>query len=286
MRTDCHVHVVGPLERYPQSSFRTYTAVVASLETLQSEAAKQGIDRFVIVQPSFYGTDNSMLQDALNALGDAGRGVAAVDPSSVSPQELASLGRSGVRGLRINLYSDAGRMMAKGSLAEVFASTMSLAKDQGWHVEVIAPLEVLEESAEVLAGSSAQVVIDHYGIFGQFRPTDSTGQALLDLLGLSHVWIKLSAPYRSSPNPVETRPDRRWLEAMLSIAQDRSVWGSDWPHTPAREYQAGEHVSVANRPISYEGIVGGFVEAIADAEVIDQLFVTNPARLYGFSQSS
>jgi YVTN family beta-propeller protein len=42
------------------------------------EATRQ-IDRFVIVQPSFYGADNTMLLESLDALGGRGRGVAVVD---------------------------------------------------------------------------------------------------------------------------------------------------------------------------------------------------------------
>ncbi len=40
---------------------------------------------------------------------------------------------------------------------------------------------------------------------------------LLELLRLPHVWMKLSAPYRVSTDPLATRPDRRWLDAILSL---------------------------------------------------------------------
>ncbi len=59
------------------------------------------------------------------------------------------------------------------------------------------------------------------------------------LLRLPHVWMKLSAPYRVSPDPLATRPDRPWLDAILSCAEERCVWGSDWPHTPPHDDQGG-----------------------------------------------
>ena len=84
---------------------RTYLAAPAPVETLKRLGATRGITRFVIVQPSFYGADNSATLDALDALGGQGRGVAVIDPRTTSPETLAAFHRRGVRGLRINLYS-------------------------------------------------------------------------------------------------------------------------------------------------------------------------------------
>ena len=68
MRCDCHVHIVGSADKYPQVPERAYLAGVASVETLQRLGAARGISRFVVVQPSFYGADNSATLDALDAL--------------------------------------------------------------------------------------------------------------------------------------------------------------------------------------------------------------------------
>src|SRR3954449_4026819 len=103
MRCDSHVHIVGPIGKYPQVPDRTYLAGEASVETLQRLGAARGITRFVIVQPSFYGADNAATLDALDQLGGQGRGVAVVDPAAASPDSLAMFQRRGVRGLRINL---------------------------------------------------------------------------------------------------------------------------------------------------------------------------------------
>src|ERR1051326_9076643 len=105
MRCDSHVHIVGPAQEYPQTAERTYLAGEASIETLKRLGQKRGINRFVIVQPSFYGSDNSMTLDALDALGGNGRGVAVIDPKRTSPETLAEFHSRGVLGLRINLYS-------------------------------------------------------------------------------------------------------------------------------------------------------------------------------------
>src|SRR6185436_302470 len=122
MRCDSHVHIVGPHERYPQVPARTYLAGVASVAALKQLGASRGIGRFVVVQPSFYGADNSATLDALDELGGNGRGVAVIDPKATSPETLAAFHRRGVRGLRINLYSP---IKAPGgdSLEASFAAT-------------------------------------------------------------------------------------------------------------------------------------------------------------------
>src|SRR3954447_26929560 len=100
MRCDSHVHIVGPTQKYPQVPDRTYLAGAAPVETLKRLGATRGITRFVIVQPSFYGADNSATLDALDELSGQGRGVAFIDPKAASPETLAAFHRRGVRGLR------------------------------------------------------------------------------------------------------------------------------------------------------------------------------------------
>ena len=217
MRCDSHVHIVGPADRYPQVPERTYLAGVASVDTLKRLGAVRGIGRFVIVQPSFYGTDNSATLDALDTLGSNGRGVAVIDPNAASPDTLATFHRRGVRGLRINLYSPV-KAPGGDSLELAFAATADAARTMGWHVQVIAPLPVLLANANILSRAPVPVVIDHYGLYGDRRPDSAEGRRLLELLALPHVWVKLSAPYRHDRGPLNTRPDRAWLAAQIEAA--------------------------------------------------------------------
>jgi predicted TIM-barrel fold metal-dependent hydrolase len=280
MRCDCHVHVVGPGDRYPQLPTRVFLADIATLDTLRRLGAARGVTRFVIVQPSFYGADNSLLLESLDALGGDGRGVAVVDPSAPQAQ-LDDLARRGVRGVRLNLYSPAGRADAR-PMHETFAILAAVARRMRWHVEVIAPLDVLARYADVLAGSPVPVVIDHYGVYGDAPPEHAEAQRLLELLRLPHVWMKLSAPYRVSPDPLATRPDQRWLDAIRSSAEERCVWGSDWPHTPPHSECQGPDVVGRYRALSYERLVDDFVAALGSPARADAVMRDNAARLYEF----
>ncbi|MGA3306740.1 MAG: amidohydrolase family protein [Stellaceae bacterium] len=280
MRCDSHVHIVGDLARYQQPADRRYTAGVADLATLRALAARRGIARFVIMQPSFYLADNSLLLESLDALEGQGRGVATINPAKADPGRMAEYHARGVRGLRINLYSPADGKAPP--LALIFDATAALAQRQGWHVEVIAPLPVLLAASEVLARSKVPVVIDHFGLFAGFTPNSETGKGLLALLGLPHVWIKLSAPYRCSADATATKPDPAWLAAILGAAAERCVWGSDWPHTPRHEDQTGNAVAVPYRDLRYEEVVDGFLAALPSTATADMILDRNPAALYGF----
>src|SRR5258706_14540142 len=73
---DVHNHIVGPMVKYPMAATRTYTPPEASVAQLRALRAQLSVPRNVIVQPSFYGTDNSCLVDALTELGTSAPGMA------------------------------------------------------------------------------------------------------------------------------------------------------------------------------------------------------------------
>jgi predicted TIM-barrel fold metal-dependent hydrolase len=281
MRCDCHIHIVGPIGRYPQISTRAYQAAEAPLAALKAHGvAARGVTRFVVVQASFYGSDNTLLLESLDALAGDGRGVAVIDPAT--PEVLlAGFARRGVRGLRLNLYSTAaGREQRQ--IGSLFTPLAEIATGMGWHVEVIAGIDVLLGAADLLARSRVPVVIDHYGLYRPATPQSERGRALLDFFRLPNVWIKLSAPYRVSDDPLCTRPDPAWLTAIVAAAPNRCVWGSDWPHSPSHPQQGRSDLQLPYRPLSYATLVDNFLTALGHDAAAQAIMIDNPARLYGF----
>ncbi len=284
---DSHVHVFGPRDRYPQVETRAYTAGVAAIDTLRRRAAPVGVQRFVVVQASVNGADNSCLLDTLDVLAGSGRGVVVAEAATIERATLEDWGRRGVRGLRINLYSDyKGGSAARPGVAERFRS-LGAVTPRGWHIELIAPLPVLADAAVLLADSRVPVVIDHYGLPGTERPDGRNGRALIDLLKQRHIWLKLSAPYRAAErpgsNPLLTTPPQEWIEALLDVAPDRLVWGSDWPHTPAHEHSRHGADADPFRAIDYGQLFREFSAAISERRTLEAVLDANPARLYGFA---
>ena len=281
IRCDSHIHVVGDPGSVSLVPTRTYTPAPAPMAALQAIAAPLGIGRFVIVQPSFYGNDNSITLDAIDSLHGEGRGVAVIDPDATHDGALAELLRRGIRGLRINLYSTLDEQQAR-PLDQAFTAVAAIAARMGWHVEVLAALPLLARNAALLAASAAPVVFDHFGLYAGYAPDGAEGQALLALLRQDHVWMKLSAPYRAQPDRLATLPDPAWMRAMLDAAPSRCVWGSDWPHTPPHEDQRGDASPLPYRMLDYASVVEGFRQAVGDESLAESIMTSNAARLYGF----
>src|SRR3954453_20240266 len=72
---DCHAHVCGPADRYPYFPERIYTPPDALPDAYWRMLTVLGVQRAVLVQPSFYGSDNAALVDALQAGAGKLRGV-------------------------------------------------------------------------------------------------------------------------------------------------------------------------------------------------------------------
>ena len=277
---DCHVHIVGPLAQFPQAATRHYTCAEATLPMLRA-AAPAAVTRFVIVQPSFYGTNNEATLQACDALVNHGRAVAVVDPGLVDTATAGQLQARGVAGLRINLNS---RLAGDHrQLQSVLGAHAVLAKRMGWHLQLVLPFAGLLGAAPLIEALDVPVVIDHFGLPLGKTPNSGEGHALRDLVGMQHVWVKLSAPYRLGRGEHNTETPRDWLALMLEVAADRCLWGSDWPHVPPVSEQHGPDSAPANRPLSYTALLEDFVAALGNAALARRILGENPQRLYGFN---
>src|SRR5262245_39447873 len=99
---DSHFHVFGPVDQYPLIPAALYRPPPAELADYRRQVDGLGIDRFVLVQPSVYGTDNRCLLDALAILGpEVGRGVVVIADDRPDPADLREWHQLGVRGLRL-----------------------------------------------------------------------------------------------------------------------------------------------------------------------------------------
>jgi len=122
---DSHVHVFEANDRYPSVATPHYTLPDGSLGELRRMTEALSLQRFIIVQPSYYGTDNSCMLDALAAAGAAARGVVMVEPNS-SEQKLIDLHARGVRALRLDLF-----LRSSWPTADIIATGLSQQKEDG-----------------------------------------------------------------------------------------------------------------------------------------------------------
>src|SRR5690606_31381878 len=145
-----------------------------------------------LVQPSFLGTDNSHMLDALRAAPARLRGVAVVEPG-IAPTALQALADSGVVGIRLNLI---GLPVPELGLP-VWQTLLARVNALGWHVEVHLPASRLPDILPGLLAAQCRVVVDHFGRPDPARGVSDPGfQYLLRQGDSGRVWVKLSAPYR------------------------------------------------------------------------------------------
>ncbi len=276
---DCHVHIVGPAAKYPMDPDRTYTPGEASTGELLALRKRLGIARGVLVQPSFYGTDNSCMLDALAELGRSARGVAVLPPE-ISLEELQRLDHRGVKGIRLNLESNLTRdpFSASAQLDE-FAKRLA---PFGWHIQIYAALPVIAQLAGKIANLPVPVVIDHFGSPVAAKGINQPGFAgLLDLVRSRKVFVKLSGCYRISQAPgyADVSPFAR---ALIEAGPGQLVWASDWPHTGRSK--SGSRTEIAPfQKIDDEKVLALFAEWCPDARLRKLILAETPERLYKFA---
>jgi predicted TIM-barrel fold metal-dependent hydrolase len=217
---DTHAHVFSA-SAPAVAGARYRPPYAATLDGWRAQWVRAGITHGVLVQPSFFGTDNGEMLAALADDPRHLRGVAVVD-SSCDAGEIARLDRGGVRAIRLNLkgagdYSS----FASASWRDLYRRV----NDSGWHVEVFVDAGRLPDIAAAFEGIAVPLVFDHFGNPG--RDAQPIFAAVERLSASREVWCKLSAPYRLEDDDARVLASR-WLDA---VGPRRLVWGSDWPGT-------------------------------------------------------
>jgi predicted TIM-barrel fold metal-dependent hydrolase len=232
---DCHFHVFEP--GYPHVARPLYTFPDGTLEQYRRMAQVLGLERMVLVQPSYYGTDNRLTLDVLRRMGPACRGVVQID-EDVADAELDDYQALGVRAIRLDLFARAG--WPTEELVAYIRRMAARATPRGWHVQFYSPGTVVRDLLPFLGELEDRFVIDHMGYMLESDGlTDADFERLLDVLAHGNCWIKLSGPYRiAKAKPLASvEPLGR---ALVAARADRLIWGSDWPHLPDGQRDTGE----------------------------------------------
>jgi predicted TIM-barrel fold metal-dependent hydrolase len=277
---DCHVHVVGDALAYPMVDERQYTPGLASVNALRQHMARIGVERTVIVQPSFYGTDNTCMLDSLHQLAGAGRGVAVLGQDA-SDATLQSLDTQGVRGLRLNVESSGtGDAQAVSAALAYWADRLAALH---WHIQIYASLDALMAIYPVLKNLNVPIVLDHFAMVQSSTALDDARfSAVQSLVQSGRAYVKLSAPYRIQPSAHEA-PDAvaHIAQSYIQANPERVLWGSDWPHTNREPGKSAHEVS-AYRSVGRDALLGGLHAWLHTEALRQRVLVDNPAQLYGF----
>jgi predicted TIM-barrel fold metal-dependent hydrolase len=264
---DGHMHVFGPAETYPHVGKPHYTLPDGKLAHYLRLMPALGLDRFVIVQPSFYGTDNSCLLDALAKAGDIARGVVMFE-RDIADAELDRFHAAGVRAVRLDLFKRAREPLP--AIQSYIAETASRVARLGWHLQFYVPGYIVRDLIPFFGTLEIDFVIDHMGyMLEEDGLKASDFAALLHLARAGRCWLKLSGPYRIAKargyGAVE-----HIAKQIVEAAPERAIWGSDWPHIPNSDRDTGELLNLL--PIW-----------APQETALRRILVDNPRRLFGFS---
>lgn len=263
--TDTHMHVFEA--RFPLAPTAASVPPDAPVGDYLKLCARLGIERYVVVQPSGYGTDNSCTLEAMAAGAGRARGISVAD-ESVTDAELTRLDKAGIRGLRFHMLP--GGVIPWESLPPLAERIAPL----GWHVQVQLDGRLLPEREATLAALPCTLVIDHTGKFLEPVPPDHPAfRVLLRLVEAGRTYVKLSAPYETSKVGLPRFDDVGVLaKTLVRSAPDRMLWASNWPHL--------------GQPRERHGDEAGLLDLLLDWAPDDadrrKILVDNPARLYGF----
>jgi 2-pyrone-4,6-dicarboxylate lactonase len=259
---DCHFHVFEDPRLHPFAEPRSYTPTVATMGDYRRMADVLGLQRGILVHPSVYGRDHASFESALAANREWLRGVAVVYPDT-DDAAIARWHRLGCRGTRVNA------LYAGGAGLDDLPSLADRVRPFGWHLQLL--IDVSADPARLgrLAELGLPLVVDHFGHLPAAGALSDPGfRNLLSLVRERRAWVKLSGPYRISPQRKGFSDVRPLAEALASACAEQLLWGSDWPH-PA----------IASRMVN-DGDLGQVLHDWFDAPLRQKVLVENPTRLY------
>lgn len=257
---------MGPQSRFPYAQTRKYTPPDAPLEHCLALHERLGIARGIVVHANTHGFDNSVDLDAVARSNGRYFGVVRLN-ESVTRVGCEHLHEAGTRGVRFAFNPQHG-----GTLdLKAFDHVIRCIEGLGWFVELHFEGDAIPQMKDWLASIPATLVIDH---FGRVDPAMGVGQEpfriLLSLAERERCWVKLSGADRISKLGYPYADVVPLAHALLEVAPERLVWGTDWPHTgvfePGRMPDDGK-------------LIDALFDFVPDESLRRMVLVENPLRL-------
>ena len=263
---DSHIHIYDARfapapgkQVLPSTTVSEYRAQVLQPLSLQ---------RAVIVTPTIYITDNAVTVDAIAQLGMANaRGIGVLHPD-VTDEEIRGLHAGGIRGIRFTLFDPASAVTSFDMIEPLAKRIHAL----GWHVQLHLRADQIVEHAAMIGALPCTVVFDHMARLA--RPDGYVKEAfdvVAALLERGNTWVKLSGPYLDATGPAY-EGSFACAQALVKVAPERMVWGSDWPHPTEKTVRPDDH-----------NLFALLERWVPEPAIRRRILVDNPQALYGFS---
>jgi len=265
--TDAHCHVFGPHAVFPYHESSTYHPPDGPKEDLKALHNKLGVERVVIVQASCHGPDNRAMLDAIFTDPVNYRGVCIAN-SEFTDEDFADLHAGGVRGVRFNFVAHLGGTPDLKAMQNV----LERVKPLGWHLVIHVNAADIIEFEDFFTQFDMPIIVDHMGRVPTSEGLDQKAfQILLDFMQRDNWWVKICGSERISSDGPPFHDALPFARALLDVAPDRTLWGTDWPHPNISKWMPNDGDLLDLVPLFAE-----------DQTLQKKVLVDNPARLYGF----
>ena len=224
MKIDTHTHVWSKSELTHGSvqgdrlSYKPKYQV--SIDDLHAYMTKHDMTHAVLVQPSFVKFNNDYMLKCLADFPDTTRGVINFD-KTMTASDYEKLYRKGVRGVRLNFLSCVWLMSM--DIADL-TPHLQILQDLGMCVEIHAESNLCIDMVNLIAPYGIPILIDHFGMPVENNRSESL-KDLTTLFKQKSVYMKFSGAYRL------TDRDDVIFHMVNTVAPDKIMWGSDYPHT-------------------------------------------------------
>jgi predicted TIM-barrel fold metal-dependent hydrolase len=246
---DAHVHVWTPdTDRYPLAEGYTPADMQPpsfTPEQLLALATPHGVGRILLIQMSFYTTDNRYMLDCIAAQPEVFRGVAIIDHQAADTAEtMRQLKQRGVTGFR--LYADAEKTRAWLTDTAMDALWEQAAQNQQAICLLANPDALPAIDTLCQRHPDTPVVIDHFARIGMKGPIDPDQvRALTQLARHPKVHVKTSAFYALG----EKKPPYTDLSPLIRTLRDsfgaqRLMWATDCPYQHQGEHSYAASISL------------------------------------------
>ena len=286
---DSHMHVIGPFDRFPLSPKSKYQPYAASWQE-QKEILidKMGFWGYVVVQATCHGTDNDVVVDALEHMNGRAAGVASVD-EGVTTEELKRLDAVGVRGVR---FAFLPHIASETTPADVIQRIAEKIQPLGWHTDLYFLPETFEVMAPLIRSLPTPVIIDHMGRPDVNIPLEKNDyfKRLLELGSMRNdIFWKVTSPdrYTRSARPEDWPLALPFAHELLKHFPGNVMSGTDRPRPNMNTVIVTGRGNPPNK-MPNDGDIANFwiwPAAHKDSNVLKQILVVNPRKLYQFKDS-
>ena len=267
---DAHVHVwTDDVEKYPLADGFARAEMQPSTffpEDILAHARPCGVERVVLVQMSYYGSDNSYMLDVMSTYAGIFSGIAVIDMQAERPDdEMRRLAKLGVRGFRVQPRGDVEYWLDGPGYERAFRC----GADERLAICPLINPDALPALARMCERfPTTPVIVDHLCRIGASSPIrEEDVDALCALACYPQVMVKASAFYALGAKREPYGDLVPLIERVYrSFGADRLMWASDCPYQVQGAYTyaasialIGEHMNFLSNADRAQ-ILGGTAE--------------------------